>query len=161
MVDVITTGNELATNLDTRQTIAKIEGHLTKCPDAIFGDAEICPLTHSFADGCYVREIFIPAGMLLTGKIHRHSHPNFLMKGKVAVLTESGGLENIEAPCYMISPAGTKRAVYTHTDCVWITVHVTDKQNLEEIEEEIIAPSYDDEGLNAKQIEALERLCLG
>ncbi len=159
MVDLITTGKSgLATNRDTRQTIAKIEGHLSNCPDAVFGDNEMCPLTHSFADGCYVREISIPADTILTGKIHKHSHPNFLMQGEVSVLTESGGIERLIAPCHMISPAGTKRAIYTHTDCVWVTVHVTDSTDLEQIEEETIASTYDDRELNANQIKALETL---
>ena len=41
---------------------------------------KVCPLTHSFSSGIYVREIFIPAGMFVVGKIHKHDHPNFLLK---------------------------------------------------------------------------------
>lgn len=144
--------------METRQEIAQIEQTLSECPDAYHGDT--FPLFHSFADGCYVREIQIPAGALLTGKLHRHSHPNFLMQGKVVVITEEGGQEYLEAPCYMISPAGTKRVVYVIEDCSWVTVHVTDETDLEKLEEYIIAPDYDDEELNANQVKALEELCL-
>lgn len=122
---------------------------------AQFGDMPQCPLKHSFVDGIYVREIRIPKGTLLTGKIHRHSHPNFLMSGEVSVFTEGQGEERLTGPLSMISEPSTKRVVYAHTDVVWITVHhnpdnLTDLQQLEDL---IIAPSY----------EALEKgtACLG
>jgi len=145
--------------LETRGMIANIEKTLSECPAAYHGDE--FPLFHSFADGVYVREIHLPAGTLLTGKIHRHSHPNFLMTGKVTVLTEEGGVEHLEGPCYMMSPAGTKRAVYVYEDCIWVTVHVTDETDLKKIEEYVIAPDYEDEELNSNQIKALEELWLG
>ena len=113
--------------------------------DVIIGDSDVCPLKHSFSDGIYVREITIPAGMLIIGKIHKHDHPNFLLKGEVVVVTEEGGVEELKAPCSMISKPGTKRALYAKTELVWTTVHLnpTNTQDLEELEEEIIAPTYE------------------
>ena len=45
----------------------------------------------------------------------------------------------------MISKPGTKRALYAKTELVWTTVHLnpTNTQDLEELEEEIIAPTYE------------------
>lgn len=117
---------------------------LARFPGAKFGDHDECPLKHSFAPGIYVREIFIPRDTLIVGKIHRHPHPNFLMSGEVAVFTESTGWERIKAPLAMISAAGTKRVVYTYEDTVWITVHATNKTDLQEIEKEIIAPTFEE-----------------
>ena len=54
---------------------------------SFFNDTKNCPLNHYFSDGIYVREITIPAGMVIVGKIHKHRHPNFLIKGKVMVIT--------------------------------------------------------------------------
>lgn len=148
--------------LAVRQNISDVETALSQCEGAFVGDADVCPLKHSFADGMYVREISIPAGVLLVGKIHRHSHPNFLMQGTVSVITEAGGQETLVAPCHMVSPAGTKRVVYTHSDCVWVTVHVTDSTDLDEIEDQVIAPDYNDEELNVNQLKTLEEIkCLG
>lgn len=130
--------------LERRENILSFEQALSKVPGAQFGDMESCPLKHSFADGVYVREIFIPKGMIIVGKIHKHSHPNFLMKGEVSVYTEGEGTQRLKAPLSMISQAGTKRVVYTHEDTVWITVHVTDSQDLEKIEDQVIAKNYDD-----------------
>jgi hypothetical protein len=125
-----------------REQILRFEAALAQLPGATVGDTDTLPLTHSFADGCYVRQIFIPAGMMLTGKIHKHSHPNFLMLGEVLVATEFGGVEHLRAPLAMISQAGTKRAVYALTDTWWITVHVTAERDLARIEEHVIAPDY-------------------
>jgi hypothetical protein len=49
------------------------------------------------------------------------------------------GVEVIEAPHYGITPAGTKRMLYTHSETQWVTVHVTDETDLEKIEAEIIS----------------------
>ena len=147
------------TKKEVREEIATIEKTISSCETARFGD--YLPIFHSFADGAYVREIHIPAGELLVGKIHRHSHPNFLMKGKVTVLTEEGDTELLEAPQSIISPAGTKRVVFVHEDCVWITVHVTEETDLEKIEAYVIAPDYNDEELTANQVSALEQLWHG
>lgn len=101
-----------------------------------------CPLQHVFAPGAYARTIFIPAGTVIVGKIHKHQHLNILSQGDVRVLTEGGGVEDLSGPLTMVSPAGTKRAVYAKTDVVWTTIHLTNETDLEKIEEETIAKSY-------------------
>jgi hypothetical protein len=110
--------------------------------------AKNCPLKHFFAPGgqckhVYAREIFIPAGMVIVGKIHKHAHLNMLMKGHVAVLTEKGR-EEFSGPLTMVSQAGTKRAVYAIEDSIWVTVHLTNDTDLKSIEEEIIAKDFDE-----------------
>lgn len=102
------------------------------------------PLQHTFAPGVYVRTIFIPAGSVIIGKIHKHRHANVLSQGHVTVLTEGGGLEELHGPLTMVSEPGTKRAVYAHTDTVWTTIHPTDKTDLGDIEEEVIAKTYEE-----------------
>lgn len=127
----------------TRTEIAEFEAILREQPDAQLGDQDRCPLTHEFGGGMYLRKIFIPKGMAIVGKIHRHAHPNFLMQGKVIVITEDGGREYLQAPYSCISPAGTKRVLYTLEDTIWATVHMTNETDLAKIEQEIIAPSYE------------------
>ena len=129
---------------NVREDILDLEKALSKQPGAVFGDSDLMPLKHSFAEGAYVREIFIPKGTVLTGKIHRHSHPNFLMKGEVIVVTEDGGREHLKAPLSLISKAGTKRAILALEDTVWITVHVTNETDLEKIEDYVIAKTYEE-----------------
>jgi hypothetical protein len=42
---------------------------------------------------------------------------------------------------------GTQRILYIHEECVWITVHPTDKTTVEEVVEDVIAKDYNDEKL--------------
>ncbi len=129
---------------EIRKAILNFEDELLKYPNAYVGDSPICPLKHSFSDGIYVREIFIPAGTVVVGKLHKHDHPNFLMSGEVEVITEGEGKQKLVAPLSMISKKGTKRVVHALTDVVWITVHSnpTNTQDLNKLEDIVIAKTY-------------------
>ena len=117
---------------------------------------EDCTLKHYFTPkdekyGCstYAREIFLPKGSFVIGKIHKHPHLNFISKGRVKVFTEFGD-KHLVAPCTFISEVGLKRAVYAEEDTIWTTVHLTEFENeadLDKIEQEVISPTYDDMGL--------------
>lgn len=104
---------------------------------------EQCTLRHIFAPGSYAREMTIPKGTLIIGKIHKHAHLNIISKGKVRVATEFGPMF-FEAPYTFVSEVGTKRAVYALEDTIWTTVHVTEETDLEKIEDYVIAKSYDE-----------------
>lgn len=105
--------------------------------------AESCPVRHFFADGAYGREITMPAGLVVIGKIHKHSHVNTISKGAVKVFTEQDGLLELRAPVTFVSHPYTQRVVFVLEDTVWTTVHVTDKTDLAEIEDEVIAKDFD------------------
>lgn len=95
---------------------------------------------HHFSEGVYARELHIPAGVILTGEIHKFRNLNILSKGRIQVLTEDG-MKEIEAPFTVVSPAGTKRIARALTDCVWTTIHGTDETDLDKIESHFIAKS--------------------
>jgi len=90
------------------------------------------PLEHTFGDGMYVRKITMPAGQIIISKIHKQKHPYFIMSGDVSVITENG-LQRIKAPHNGITEAGTQRALYTHSETVWMTVHRTDETNTDKL----------------------------
>jgi hypothetical protein len=98
------------------------------------------PLKHSFAPGVYAREMEIPAGTLLIGKIHKHRHHNFLMKGSIIVLTETNGVELLQAPLMIVSEEGTQRIGYAVTDTIWTTIHENsdNSEDLDVIEERTV-----------------------
>ena len=153
-MDLTLSHNEVGKKVQ-RQDIVDFENLLRSHPDAVFGDNEGMPLVHTFADNIYVRQITIPTGTVLVGKIHRHCHPNFLLKGIVEVATEFGGVERLEAPQSIISKAGTKRTVHVIQEAVWVTVHEnpTNTRDLVELEKFIIAESYDEyEKFEAKKL---------
>lgn len=102
-----------------------------------------CPVRHIFAPGLYAREMSIPKGTVIVGKIHKHAHVNTISKGKCSVMTEFGPRE-IEAPHTFVSDVGTKRVVVALEDVVWTTYHPSIETDLVKLEEQIIAKSYDD-----------------
>ena len=101
-----------------------------------------CPVKHHFAPGSYGREMTLPAGLVVVGKIHKHAHINVISKGRVQVFTEQEGVLELAAPCTFVSSPSTKRVVYVLEETVWTTVHVTDKTDLAEIEREVIATDF-------------------
>jgi hypothetical protein len=141
-----------------RETVLAAQAEMQAMIDsgAVTSLAKECTLKHYFAPksdkyGCstYAREIFLPKGSFVVGKIHRHQHLNIISKGKVKVFTEFGQ-KYFEAPCTFISEVGLKRAVYAEEDTIWTTVHLTefeDESELSKIEDEVISPTYDEMGL--------------
>lgn len=97
-----------------------------------------CPLNHRFTPGLYTREIFMPAGALITSMIHKTTHPFFILKGKVSVFSDNDGEQILEAPYVGITKPGTRRVLYIHEDCVWATAHPTDVVPVDNTEESIL-----------------------
>jgi hypothetical protein len=118
------------------------------------------PVKHHFSKDLYARELFIPAGTILVGKIHKHESLNILSQGDISLLTEEG-VTRVQAPYTVVSKPGIKRIGYAHTDCVWITAHATKETEIDKIEDEVIAKTYDDVPLltdqEIKQIEQIEK----
>lgn len=97
-----------------------------------------CPITHHFSDGIYAREMFIPKGTVLTGKIHKHTNLNIMSQGELSVLTEDG-IKRVKAPFTIVSPPGTKRIAYAHEDTIWTTIHATEETDVDKIEHHFVA----------------------
>ena len=100
-------------------------------------------LRHYFGYKTYAREMTLKADDLVVGKLHRFPCINILSQGKVVVEGEFEA-ETYEAPFTWVSCAGTKRAIYALTDCIWTGMwHIPmDTQDLDEIETYLIADSY-------------------
>jgi hypothetical protein len=137
---------------NTKGTLRRVED----LEAAILASGETVDLlaVHHFAEGTYTRELLIPAGVVLTGKIHRHSCINILAKGTI-VVTDGGAPREISAPHTFVSPAGAKKAGFALTDVVWINVHPwVGEPDLELIEQQVIVPRHE-------PIEREDMSCLG
>lgn len=82
-----------------------------------------CPVKHMFTDGMYIREIFMPAGSLITSKIHNTQHPYTVSYGVAAVSIDGQEWYEITAPYTGITQPGTRRVLYILEDCIWTTYH--------------------------------------
>jgi len=122
-------------NINIRKAIRRIEAHIKSMPNALGADP--FPLKHSFAQGIYIREIFIPKGYFVVGKLHRDSYLNIVVKGDMSVLTEEG-VKRISGARHHVAPPGTKRFGFSHEDTIWLTIHsnpdnITDIETLEKM----------------------------
>lgn len=133
---------EIQKKQDFIEQMENFEGFLSTCEGAKFGD-DAAPLVHSFGDGLYIRQITMPKDMYFTSRIHKTSHPYFVMTGDVTVITENGRVR-IKAPYHGMTETGTKRALLTHAETVWITVHATEETELDKIENQLIAKDFNE-----------------
>lgn len=118
------------------------------------GEQVLMPLKHHFIGGVYARELFIPKGTLLTGRIHLFDQINILSKGDISVLTDKG-MVRVQAPFTIVSPPGTKRIAYAHEDCVWTTILRTNETDPEKIEQSCTVANRAEYLEFRKQIEAM------
>lgn len=117
-----------------REKVNDLEDHMRSLPQVDL------PVQHYFSKGVYARELFIPKGTVLTGKIHKYTNLNIMSMGDVSVLTEDG-VQRVQAPFTIVSPPGTKRVAYAHEDTIWTTIHGTDETDIDKIELEFVAQS--------------------
>lgn len=129
-------------DLALRSRIDELEESMRQQEDQV--DIASMDVRHHFTNtGLYAREMVIPKGTLITGRIKKHEHISVISAGLVTEVTEAG-VTNIKAPYTMVSLPGTKRVVLAHEDTVWVTIHATTKTDLDEIEDELIASSHSD-----------------
>jgi quercetin dioxygenase-like cupin family protein len=94
---------------------------------------------HSFSPGMYLRKVYRPAGTLIVGKVHKEPHFFLCAKGEIIAWTETG-MRHLYAGDVVESKPGTKRVTLAVTDAIGITIHRTDKTDLDDIETELIEP---------------------
>jgi hypothetical protein len=97
-----------------------------------------CELKHTFTKGLYTRKILMPAGTLLTSKIHNSEHQYAVLYGMIEVSVDKGEAQLLMAGHTGITKIGTRRLLYAITDCIWITMHPTDIIPKSDKEEDII-----------------------
>jgi hypothetical protein len=145
----------VAEPLDVQQwmqgLILNLEAYLKSLPGVKLGNC--FPLRHSFGDGIYVRECYVPAGYVFTGRIHKTMNPNFLMAGEALFATEQHGTKHMLAPAMVMAVPGEKRAVIAITDIWFVTVHAnpTNCHDTERLETELFAWDYEEYGAWQKQ----------
>lgn len=92
---------------------------------------------HSFAPGMYIREMFIPKGSVVVGKIHRGECVNVCPMGDIEIVTEAGDM-HVVAPFTAVSAPGTQKIGFAREDTVWINIFRTDETDIEKLENELV-----------------------
>jgi hypothetical protein len=99
-----------------------------------------CPLTHRFAPGVYLREIFMPAGSVIIGKRHKTKHFNIVLTGSATLCCEDGTRVELKAPATFVSEAGVQKVLIIHEDMRWQTVHATEARDMDALDAELVDP---------------------
>ena len=82
----------------------------------------VCPVTHRFQPGVYLREIFMPAGAVVVGNVHRAHHQNIVLTGMADVEIE-GERRVIKGGDVFESHAGARKFLKIIEDMRFITLH--------------------------------------
>lgn len=90
------------------------------------------PVEHRFINGMYARELTIPKGTLLTGRVHKFGYVDIMLSGDITVATPDG-VKRLTGTHILEGVPGRKRAGYAHEDTHWITVHRTNHADPESI----------------------------
>lgn len=97
------------------------------------------PLNHYFVNGVYAREIFIPAGVLVVGKIHLEETIFMILKGELLLYSNDGVVARLAAPTTFIAPRGVRRIVVALRDTVCTAIQQTKTTYISEIEDRTMA----------------------
>ncbi len=102
--------------------IDEIEQYMTSKP-RMYGE-----LTERGTPGLYSRELFMPKGMLCTSRVHKTCHQFVVSEGAVTVYNTVGDTQDLFlAGHHGITYPGTRRVLFIHEDCRWVTFHPTDR----------------------------------
>ena len=74
---------------------------------------------HYYGDGVYARSLLIPAGTAVVGRVHQQARICMIMQGR-CTFTDEYHRKTVEAPWIGEFKAGTKTAVFAHTDTLWV-----------------------------------------
>jgi len=141
----------LQKHVPTREEIQRLQDEMAKMPQAEL------QTEHYFSQGMYCRKVFRKAGTIIVGKVHKKDHFFMCAQGQIIAWSEKG-MVTLNAGDVLCSKAGTKRVTMAVTDAIGITVHKTNKTDLDKIEKELIEPDelalYDSS--NNIKVKALE-----
>ena len=121
-----------------RNAIFELEAHMDHCDPAENGVIH----THRFAPGVYTREMFVPAGLMITGMIHKTEHISIFLSGKMLIANGDGSSTTIEAPIVETALPGVKRAGIALEDVRWITIHPTEETDTDVIERLLVTNDF-------------------
>lgn len=117
----------------SREQVEQLQSEMLSMPQAELATE------HCFSPGMYMRKVFRPAGTLIVGKVHKEPHFFLCAKGEIIAWTENG-MKRLQAGDVVESKPGTKRVTLAVTDAIGITIHRTNKTDLDEIEADLIEP---------------------
>jgi mannose-6-phosphate isomerase-like protein (cupin superfamily) len=120
-------------HVPNREQIDQLQAEMVKMPQLEL------QTEHFFVPGMYCRRVYRPAGTLIVGKVHKHPHFFLCAKGEIIAWTETG-MRKLQAGDVVECQPGTKRVTLATQDSIGVTIHKTEKTDLDDIETELVEP---------------------
>jgi quercetin dioxygenase-like cupin family protein len=108
-------------------------------------ESNITPLKHSFADQVYIRQMEMKKGTIVLGAVHNHEHVWFLLTGHLTI-SSNDEVQDYESPCYVVSKAGSQRAIYANEDSIFVNIHKNPDniKDISKLEKQIVSVTKED-----------------
>lgn len=107
---------------------------------------------HYFGEGVYARSLLIPAGTVVIGKVHKQDRICIIAQGSCTFIDE-WQKKTVEAPYIGEFKAGSKTAVYAHTDTLWVACLGTELQDPDTVIEELVENNHEDYQVYLEKLE--------
>ena len=96
---------------------------------------------HHFSPGIYAREMRIPKGTVLTGKIHKTEHL-CILNGDIEIASQDGK-GRFTGYLTFLSKSGVKRIGYAHEDTVFTTIHAIEGTDISALEAALVVDTFE------------------
>ncbi|MDH5182278.1 MAG: hypothetical protein OEX12_00175 [Gammaproteobacteria bacterium] len=126
-------------NMDVpvKERIESLERYLCTLPQ------QEAPVEELWGKDVYVRELIIPAGSFVIGRIHKYDHVSIMIEGELLMWTEFDETIHLSGYNKVIAKAGIKRVGYVLQETKWITAHgVTETDNFKNPVEALTVATY-------------------
>lgn len=116
LLDAVKPAQSPASSGPDHSEVYRLEAEILKHPQVEM------PVAHDHCDGVYARSMFIPAGTVATGAVHR-GESFFVVRSGTLVAHTPDGPREYRAGHMSVTRAGDKRAVVAMTDVIVTTFH--------------------------------------
>ena len=108
------------TVIESRKVFDQLEGGLLEfeqIPDDTY------QLKEYYSGGMYCREITIPEGAFITGRIYKFDHIEIMLSGEIEILSADGGKTYYEGHNVIEAKAGKRQGGLAHKETKWLTIN--------------------------------------
>lgn len=111
------------------KSLDEIENDLLKRPQLEDSDYS---LKEYYSGGMYCRQITIPAGALITGRVYKFDHVEIMLSGDITIISADGSETFYTGNNVIEAKAGKRQAGFAHSETTWLTINPVPEEILPE-----------------------------
>lgn len=149
---------DLLTKIDDQQAVHQEIESFTRFMNCLPEEQRVdCPNKHYFAPGVYVREMFIPAGTFIIGRVHKTSHINIMLQGEGKFII-NGEIVDVKQGDIFNSDANVRKVCIATSDVRFLNVFPVAHEDVEELEKEL---AHEEPEPTKEELEAFNEITNG